>query len=138
MCLCSTKKRQNCSFQADTAAEGEIQIHVGEKAVHTVRYLKNLGVYSDTPLTIERQENAIFSGCYHHFRNIGRVRQYLTWDALITSRLHNRNVLLYGISRTPMERLQRMQESTAWQDLCLYSHTTDCPHYVEEPFIIIS
>ena len=82
--------------------------------------MKNLGVYFDTSLIMERQVNAISKACYYQIRNIGQIRRYITLDAcktlahaLITSRLDYGNALLYGLPSTLMTRLQKVHNSSA-------------------------
>jgi hypothetical protein len=98
----------------------DIQLQVGEKTIHVAGSVKNLGVYFDTSLTMEKQVNAISKVCYYHIRNIGSIRRYISRDAcktlahaLITSRLDYGNALLYGLPGTLIARLQRVQNSAA-------------------------
>ena len=42
--------------------------------------MKNLGVYFDTSLTLERQVMAISRACYYHIPNIGHIRQHVMTD----------------------------------------------------------
>jgi len=95
----------------------ELRLRVGDNTVSVASSVKNLGVYFDTSLTMERQVNAITKACYYHIRNIGHIRLYITLDAsktlahaLITSRLDYGNALMYGL---PMTRLQKVQNSSA-------------------------
>ena len=82
--------------------------------------MKNLGVYFDTSLTMERQVNAISKAYYYQIRNIDHIRRYITLaacktlaHALITSRLDYGNALPYGLPSTLMTRLQTVQDSSA-------------------------
>ena len=72
----------------------DIQLQVGEKTVCIVESVKNLGVYLDLSLIMEKQVNAISKACYYHIHNIDSISSYLTrnaWKtlthALITSKL---------------------------------------------------
>ncbi|KAK2162053.1 hypothetical protein LSH36_105g04043 [Paralvinella palmiformis] len=74
--------------------------------------VKNLGVYFETPLTMERQVNAISKACYYQIRSIGHIRRYISLDAcktlahaLITYQLDYGNAFLYGLPSTPMTQL---------------------------------
>ena len=98
----------------------ELRLQVGNNTVSVASSVKNLGVYFDTSLTMERQVNAISKACYYQIRNIGHIRRYITLDAcktlahaLITSRLDYGNALLYGLPSTLMTRLQKVQNSSA-------------------------
>ena len=79
----------------------DIQLQVCVKAIRVAELVKNLGVYSDTSLTMEKQVNAISKAC--NIRNM----------ALVTLRLEYGNALLYGFSGTLMTRLQGVQNSAA-------------------------
>jgi len=92
----------------------------GNNTVSVASSVKNLGVYLDTSLTMERQVNAISKACYYQIRNIGHIRRYITLDAcktlahaLITPRLDYANALLYGLPSTLMTRLQKVQNYSA-------------------------
>ena len=57
-------------------------------------FVKNLGIFSDRTLCMQKQASAITKSCYFQIRNIGRIRSYTTADAcktlvcsLVTSRL---------------------------------------------------
>jgi len=99
----------------------ELRLQIGHNTVSLASSVKNLGVYFDTSLTMERQVTATFKACYYKIRNIGHIRRYITLDTckilahtLITSRLDYGNALLYGIPSTLMTRLQKVQNSSAW------------------------
>ena len=68
--------------------------------VSNASVLKNLGIYFDRTLSMEKQVNAVTKSCYYHIRNIGRIWQYITEDAcktlvcsLVTSRLRKCSAL---------------------------------------------
>jgi len=88
--------------------------------VSDASFVKNLGVYFDKTLTMDKQSSAIAKSCYYQIRNIGRIRSYISDDAcktlvcsLVTSRLDYGNALLYGVNRTVIDRLQRVQNTAA-------------------------
>ena len=62
----------------------DIQLEVGEKTVCIVESLKNLRVYYDTSLLMEKQVNAISKACYYQIGNISIIRHYITMDACKT------------------------------------------------------
>jgi len=93
----------------------ELRLHVGKNAVSVASSVKNLGVYFDTCLIMDRQVNAISKVCYYQIRNTGHFRRYITLDAyktlahaLIISRLDYGNALLYGL---PMTLLTLIKEN---------------------------
>ncbi|KAK2140999.1 hypothetical protein LSH36_1186g01028 [Paralvinella palmiformis] len=94
----------------------ELRLQLDNNTVSVASSEKNVLVYFDTSLTMERQENAISKACYYPIRNIGHIKRYITLDpcktlahAMITFRLDYGNALLYGIPSTLMARLQKVQ-----------------------------
>nr|XP_022297089.1 uncharacterized protein LOC111106637 isoform X5 [Crassostrea virginica] len=82
--------------------------------------VKNLGMYLDKSLTMEKQCSSVARSCYMHLRRIGSIRPFITEDAckilvnsLVTSRLDYGNALLYGINKQLTNKLQRIQNTTA-------------------------
>ena len=83
-------------------------------------YVKNLGTFFDTTLSMEKQCNSISRSCYMHIRKIGCIRPFILEDAckilinsLVTSRLDYGNAFLYGINKTFIQKLQRVQNTAA-------------------------
>ena len=95
----------------------KFRLQVRNNTVSVASSVKNLGLYFDTSLTMERQVNAISKTCYYHIRSfIRHIRRYITLDAcktlahtLITSLLDYGNGLLYSLPSTLMTRLQKVQ-----------------------------
>lgn len=88
--------------------------------VSDASFVTNLGVYFDKTLTMDKQYSAIAKFCYYQIRNIGRKRSYISDDicktrvcSLVTSRLDYGNALVYGVNRTVIDRLQRVQNTAA-------------------------
>jgi len=109
----------------------ELWLQVGNNTVSVASSVKNLGVYFDTSMTMERQVNAISKACYYQFRNTGHIMPYITLDAcktlaraLITYRLDYGNALLYGLPSTLVTRLQKVQNSS----VRLVTHTHNREH----------
>ena len=95
-------------------------LEFGDSVIHDVPWVKNLGVFFDTTLTMDKHCTAVSRACYFHLRNIGRIRPYITQDAcrtlvssLVTSRLDYGNALLIGVSKQHTERLQCVQNTAA-------------------------
>ena len=93
--------------------------------------MRNIGVYLDSSLTMDKQVNAVSRACYYQIRNIGYIRQFITIDtcktlvnSLITSRLNYDNALLYGIPKLLTARLQGVQNSAA-----RYPHSEEGTHH---------
>ena len=82
--------------------------------------VKNLGMYLDKSLTMEKQCSSVARSCYMHLRRIGSIRPFITEDAckilvnsLVTSRLDYGNALLYGINKQLTNKLQQIQNTAA-------------------------
>lgn len=82
--------------------------------------VKNLSVHLDQPLNMDKHISALAKSCFAQIRAIGRIRPYLTVNAckilvcsLITLRLDYGNALLFGINRTLLAKLQRVQNTAS-------------------------
>ncbi len=81
---------------------------------------KNLGVTMDHNFSFKPHISKICSSCYHHIRDIRRIRKYLSLDhaktlacALVMSRLDYCNSLFHGLPALDIQKLQRVQNSLA-------------------------
>ncbi len=93
---------------------------IGNCEVHPCSHVRNLGVIFESPLTIDRQTNAICRSSYYHLRNIGHIKRHIgvpavktLVNALVTTRIDYCNSLLYGASEQALDKLQRVQNSAA-------------------------
>jgi hypothetical protein len=75
--------------------------------------VKNLGVFFDKTLNMEKQGSSLAKSCFFQIRNIGRIRPYISNDAcktlvsaLVTSRLDYGNALLFGVNSSLITKLQ--------------------------------
>ena len=96
------------------------ELTIGNDTIQPSTCVKNLGVYLDSALTMEKQVSAVAKACFYQIRNIGQIRKFLTTNAckalvhsLVTSRLDYGNALLYGIAGGLLGRLQRVQNAAA-------------------------
>ncbi|XP_062584125.1 uncharacterized protein LOC134245899 [Saccostrea cucullata] len=67
---------------------------------------------------MEKQVASIVKTCNYHLRNIGRIRSFISTDArlscsLVTSRLDYGNRILFGLNKSSVERLQKIQNNAA-------------------------
>ena len=97
-----------------------LSIRIGSSVVEVSPFAKNLGVYLDSCLSMDRQISHISQSCMFHLRNIASLRQHLSErttatviNALVTSRLDYCNALLYGCPQDKLKRLQRIQNIAA-------------------------
>jgi len=88
--------------------------------VNDAAFVKNLGMYFDKTMSMEKQVSEISRSCYFQIRSIGRIRPYITTNAcktlvasLVTSRLDYGNALLYRINDKNIAKLQRLQNTAA-------------------------
>jgi len=95
-------------------------LKVGESVINSVTSVRNLGVYFDRRLTMEKQVASIVKSCNYHLCNIGRIRRFISTAAcktlvnsLVTSRLDYANSLLFGVNKCLIDRLQRVQNTAA-------------------------
>ena len=80
--------------------------------------VRNLGVIFDSDFNFNPHVSAVCKSCNYHMRDFRRIRKHLDNDtaialanALVSSRLDYCNSLLYGITNTELNRLQRIQNS---------------------------
>ncbi len=82
--------------------------------------VRNLGIMFDCNMTMNTQVKAIRKSGHYHLRNIRTIRPFLTRSATetvvhayVSSRLDSGNALLYGITKTRMHQLQKIQNMAA-------------------------
>ena len=82
----------------------------------SIRKVRDLGVLLDQALSFNDHISTICQSAHFYIRNIGRIRNLLSFDdcatlihALIGSRLDYCNSLLYNIADAKVERLQKVQ-----------------------------
>ena len=81
---------------------------------------QNLEVIFGKNVTFRSHIWAVCSSCFYHMSDVRHIRRYLDLDsaillaiALVSSRLHYCNSLLYGIMNTDLTKLQRIQNRLA-------------------------
>ena len=91
---------------------------VGEECIRYSREVKNVGVWLDQHMNLNKHINSTVSHCYHLLKNIGRIRNILSKEhtemlvhAVITSRLDNCNSLLINTSKANLFKLQKVQNA---------------------------
>ena len=96
----------------------EKALTIGSSTVSRSSTAKNLGVIMDSNLNMERHISSVCQKSYLHLRNIGKIRKFLSTEAtkkvthaFISSRLDYNNALLYGLPKSQLQRLQRIQNS---------------------------
>ena len=82
--------------------------------------VRDLGVIFDKFLNFDDRITAIYRSTHFHIRNIGKIRNLLSYDAcstiihaLISCRLNYCNYILYNVPRSKTDQLQRFQNQCA-------------------------
>lgn len=108
------------SSQRNSTLVGELHVTVGESKIEPSTSVRNLGALFDSRMDMEQHVNSASRSCYAQLRQIGHIRQYLTTEAtkslvnsLVTSRLDYCNALLSGVSKTILNKLQKVQNTAA-------------------------
>ena len=108
-------------------------ITVGEYDIDPSLCVRNLGVWFDSQLSMSAHVTKLCNSAFYHLHNIRCIRKYLSRDSLltlihafITSRLDYCNGLLYGLPKSQIVKLQRIQNAAARlaMNIGKYSHIT--------------
>ncbi|KAK7107751.1 hypothetical protein V1264_015614 [Littorina saxatilis] len=93
---------------------------IGDTQIVSQTAVKDLGVYLDSALTMQKHISFVCKCAFFELRKISSVRSFLTLQAtvqlvssLILSRLDYCNSLLAGLPTEELDRLQRVQNSAA-------------------------
>ena len=80
--------------------------------------VKNLGVIFDSDNSFDNHVAKICRACYCHLQDLRRIRKFLSDEtaillanAMVSSRLDYCNSLLYGVSKSNIAKLQRVQNA---------------------------
>ena len=97
-----------------------LSVNVGESQITQSLKVRDLGVTFDQFLNFDDHITAICRSTYFHIRNIGKIRNLLSYNAcsaiihaLISCRLDYCNSLLYNVPTHKTDRLQRLQNQCA-------------------------
>ena len=97
--------------------------------------VKNLGVYFESDHSFTAHISNVCRSCYYHLKDFHRIRKHLNQEtaimvgnAKVSSRLDYCNSLLYGISKTNIAKLQRVQNALCRTVCRLDRHTHISPH----------
>ena len=97
-----------------------IDVTVGRETVSPSDSARNLGVYFDKSMNMDRHISHICQTAYFQLRKVAAIRPFLTHAAaetlihsLITSRLDYCNSLLAGLPSSSLNRLQAVQNAAA-------------------------
>ena len=98
----------------------DLSVNVGGNLIKPSVQVRDLGVILDQTLSFNDNISAICQSTHFHIRNIGSIRNLLSFDActtlihaLIGNHLDYCNSLLYNIADAKIERLQKVQIKAA-------------------------
>jgi hypothetical protein len=93
---------------------------VGDTTLPPTVQARNLGVIFDSALSMVPQVNSVCKCAFFHLTLIGRIRKYLDVrsakslvHALVLSRIDYANALLFGLPKSLLGKLQRVQNAAA-------------------------
>ena len=80
--------------------------------------VKNLGVIFDSDNSFDNHVAKICRACYYHLRDLRRIRKFISDEtaillanAMVRSHLDYCNSILYGVSKSNIPKLQRVQNA---------------------------
>ena len=81
---------------------------------------RNIGVIFDENISLDHHIASICKSCFFHLRNISKIRKHISFTAcetlihaFISSKLDFCNSLLYGLSKSSLQKLQFLQNAAA-------------------------
>ena len=100
-------------------------VSFAETTVGTRTSVKSLGVTIDSGLTFNEHVDNICKASAYHIRSLRHIRKFIDEDAaksvataLVSARIDYCNSLLYGTSKSNIDKLQRLQNSLARAVMC--------------------
>ena len=95
-------------------------VTLGDSIIQRNSCARNLGVIFDSSLSFTNHVNSVCKSVHYHIRDLYRIRHLLPKpvliqlaNALVSSRLDYCNSLLFGIKKSNLQKLQRVQNSLA-------------------------
>ena len=97
-----------------------IALTIGESNIKVSSFIKNLGIYIDSNISLTAHVDSLRKTILFHIRNLWRIRRFIDQEtchhavrALVISRLDYCNSLFTVLSAKDISRLQRLQNSAA-------------------------
>ena len=95
-------------------------ISIGDEQLEISKYVKDLGVFLDCNMSMDKAVSHVVSVCYFELRKIAYLRPLLSVEstktlviAFVLSRLDYCNSLFFGISDKNLDKLQKVQNHAA-------------------------
>lgn len=121
--LCNSSKTEVIYFSSrfsKNSTEIPQDFSFANTSVKITDKVKDLGMILDSKLTLTKHINDICKKTAHTIRNIGRIRKYLSTDNLkrlvnasVSSRLDYCNSMFFGLPKCHLDKLQRLQNTSA-------------------------
>ena len=96
---------------------------------------RNIGVWFDNLVSVDKQVTSICKSASYHLHNIAKIRKFISFKncetlihAFVTSKLDYCNSLLSGLSQNQIQRLQYVQNSATRSSLVLGNMTALHPY----------
>ena len=100
-----------------------LSVNVGESMITQLSKVRDLGVIFDQFLNFDDHITDICRSTHFHIRNIGKIRNLLSYNAcstiihaLISCRLDNCNYILYNDPKSKTDRLQTSESMCTYLD----------------------
>ena len=98
----------------------QLQLQIGTAIVKPVSSVRNLGIFFDHTMSMDKQVSELCRKLNYQIYNIARIRRYLEIESchhivrsLVTSRMDYGNSLLAGLTENNLNKLQRVQNKAA-------------------------
>ena len=111
--IIGTGARQRSEGPLDVIDLGDVQIQPSER-------VRSLGVIIDNTLSFNAHVDSVCKAANYHARALRHIRKRVTTDVALTvastmvgARLDYRNAILYGTTKSNVQKLQRVQNSIA-------------------------
>ena len=118
--MLNSDKTEFLLFNACHCPRPLLSITVGRDVKHASHASKNIGVWFDEFLSMDKQVKAVCKSAFFNLCNIAKVRKYLSFThckilihAFIRSKLDCCNSLLSGLRQDHINKLQLVQNSAA-------------------------
>ena len=118
--MLNSDKTEFLLFNACHCPRPLLSITVGRDVKHASHASKNIGVWFDEFISMDKQVKAVCKSAFFNLCNIAKVRKYLSFThckiwihAFITSKLDYCNSLLSGLRQDHINKLQLVQNSAA-------------------------
>ena len=95
-------------------------IYAGSELIVSTDSAKNIGVYFDNTLSMNKHVNSFCKTAFYHLRTLATIRRFLSHKhceilihAFVTSRIDYCNSLLTGLPQFLLQKLQHVQNAAA-------------------------